>query len=228
MQKDVIIALDFKNLEETTTFLKQFGDLRPYVKVGMELFYAEGFEIIKFLKKHGHKVFLDLKLHDIPNTVKKTATVINEFNVDMFTVHAAGGIEMMKAANEVLDKTLVIAVSQLTSTDEHTLVNELLIDKSMEDVILKYATNAKAAGCDGIVCSALEAEMIHKNLGDDFLTITPGIRSKNDFREDQSRIATPSQAKKLGSNYIVVGRPITESNDPVGAYNKFVKGFIGS
>ncbi|MBR3124345.1 MAG: orotidine-5'-phosphate decarboxylase [Mogibacterium sp.] len=248
-QRDVIIACDFKSADETIKFLdrltrirneviscddNRFGEGRPYVKIGMELFYAEGPEMIKLLKERGHKVFLDLKLHDIPNTVKKAMQVLGGYGVDMVNVHAAGGIDMMKAAKEGLmlgaarfaDKPKLIAVTQLTSTDENTLHNELLIDRSMDEVVKKYALNAKEAGLDGVVCSAFEAKEIHEACGPDFLTVTPGIRFVENNTDDQKRVMTPAQAKLAGSDFIVVGRPITAADRPIDAYARCKEEFL--
>ena len=250
MGKDVIIACDFPNAEETIRFLDKFnrikdeivscdhvsiGVSRPFVKIGMELFYAEGPQIIRTLKARGHKVFLDLKLHDIPNTVRKTMTVLGEYGVDIVNVHAAGGIEMMKAAKEGLmkgavryaEKPKLIAVTQLTSTDEATLHDELLIDRPMAEVVRQYALNAKAAGLDGVVCSAHEAADIHLACGADFLTVTPGIRLQGDSAGDQKRVMTPADARDQGSDYIVVGRSITGEQKPIDAYQICLRDFIG-
>ena len=248
-ERDVIIACDFKSADETIKFLDKLtrirdevvscddisvGAGRPYVKIGMELFYAEGPEMIKLLKDRGHKVFLDLKLHDIPNTVKKSMQVLGAYGVDMVNVHAAGGVAMMKAAKEGLmlgaarfaDKPKLIAVTQLTSTDEETLHNELLIDKPMDEVVRQYALNAKAAGLDGVVCSAFEAAEIHEACGADFLTVTPGIRFKDNAADDQRRVMSPAQAKEAGSDFIVVGRPVTAAEKPIEAYTRCKNEFI--
>lgn len=248
-QRDVIIACDFKSADETIKFLdrltrirgeviscddNRFGEGRPYVKIGMELFYAEGPEMIKLLKERGHKVFLDLKLHDIPNTVKKSMQVLGAYGVDMVNVHAAGGIGMMRAAKEGLmlgaarfaDKPKLIAVTQLTSTDEETLHNELLINKPMDEVVKQYAMNAKAAGLDGVVCSAFEAAEIHAACGADFLTVTPGIRFVENSTDDQKRVMTPAQAKIEGADFIVVGRPITVADRPIDAYTRCKEEFL--
>lgn len=248
-QRDVIIACDFKSADETIKFLDRLtrvrseviscddigiGAGRPFVKIGMELFYAEGPVMIKQLKERGHKVFLDLKLHDIPNTVRKSMQVLGEYGVDMVNVHAAGGIEMMRAAKEGLmlgaarfaEKPKLIAVTQLTSTDEQTLHNELLIDKPMKEVVKQYALNAKEAGLDGVVCSAHEAAEIHKVCGEDFLTVTPGIRFAESASDDQKRVMSPAQAKDAGSDYIVVGRPITAADKPGDAYERCVEEFL--
>jgi orotidine-5'-phosphate decarboxylase len=248
-ERDVIIACDFKSADETIKFLDKLtrirdevvscddisvGAGRPYVKIGMELFYAEGPEMIKLLKDRGHKVFLDLKLHDIPNTVKKSMQVLGEYGVDMVNVHAAGGVAMMKAAKEGLmlgaarfaDKPKLIAVTQLTSTDEETLHNELLINKPMDEVVRQYALNAKEAGLDGVVCSAFEAAEIHEACGADFLTVTPGIRFADNSADDQRRVMSPAQAKESGSDFIVVGRPVTAAEKPIEAYTRCKNEFI--
>ena len=248
-ERDVIIACDFKSADETIKFLDRitrvrsevvscddigFGAGRPYVKIGMELFYAEGPDMIRQLKARGHKVFLDLKLHDIPNTVKKSMQVIGGYGVDMVNVHASGGVAMMKAAKEGLllgaarfaDKPKLIAVTQLTSTDEETLHNQLLIDRPMDEVVKKYALNARKAGLDGVVCSAFEAAEIHEACGADFLTITPGIRFAENSNDDQKRVMTPAQAKLAGSDYIVVGRPITAAERPIDAYARCREEFL--
>jgi orotidine-5'-phosphate decarboxylase len=232
MNKDVIIALDFKNKEETINFLNNFNE-PLYIKIGMELFYGEGPTIIKEIKKRGHKIFLDLKLHDIPNTVKKAMINIAQLDVDMINVHAAGGLEMMKAALEGLKegsynkkRPLCIGVTQLTSTSQEILNKELLIDKDINEVILKYAELVKKAGLDGVICSPLESQMIHEQIGSDFLTVTPGIRLLDDNKDDQKRVTTPSMARELGSDYIVVGRSITKANDPQKIYKMIKKEFI--
>lgn len=232
MNKDVIIALDFKNKEETINFLNNFNE-SLYIKIGMELFYGEGPTIIKEIKKRGHKIFLDLKLHDIPNTVKKAMINIAQLDVDMINVHAAGGLEMMKAALEGLKegsynkkRPLCIGVTQLTSTSQEILNKELLIDKDINEVILKYAELVKKAGLDGVICSPLESQMIHEQIGSDFLTVTPGIRLLDDNKDDQKRVTTPSMARELGSDYIVVGRSITKANDPQKIYKMIKKEFI--
>ena len=250
MGKDVIIACDFASAEETIRFLDKFNKIReevvrcddisvsisrPFVKIGMELFYSEGPQIIKTLKERGHRVFLDLKLHDIPNTVKKSMQVLGEYGVDMVNVHAAGGIEMMKAAKAGLmlgaaryaDKPKLIAVTQLTSTDEDTMHRELLIDRPLNEVVRQYALNAKEAGLDGVVCSAHEAADIHAACGADFLTVTPGIRLAGDSAGDQKRVMTPAAAKAAGSDYIVVGRSITAEAKPIDAYTTCCHDFIG-
>ena len=228
---DVIIACDFSSKEETLKFLDQFKEEKPFVKIGMELFYAEGGEIVKEIKKRGHKIFLDLKLCDIPNTVYKAMKNIAALGVDMTNVHAFGSIEMMKAAkkaiNEVNPETKLIAVTVLTSSDQNVLDNELMIDGNINDVILKYASNTKEAGLDGVVCSPLESKIIKEKCGEDFLTVTPGIRFAEDAKGDQKRVTTPAMAKEIGSSYIVVGRSITGAKDPVEAYRRCVREFIG-
>lgn len=228
MNKDVIIACDFSSLEETKTFLSKFADEKPYVKIGMELYYSEGPKVVKEIKAMGHKIFLDLKLHDIPNTVAKAMSNLAKMGVDMTNVHAAGGVEMMSAAQAALEgsSTKLIAVTQLTSTSEYMMQNELLIDKPIDDVVAKYANNAKEAGLDGVVCSPLEAGLIKETCGEDFLTVTPGIRFEEDAKGDQVRVTTPRDAR-VASDYIVVGRSITASADPVAAYKKCVKDFMG-
>jgi len=233
MGKDVIIALDFSTGKETLAFLDQFknNERKPYVKVGMELYYAEGPSIIKEIKKRGHKLFLDLKLHDIPNTVRKAMSVLSNLDVDMVNVHAAGTIDMMKAAKEGLtredgSRPLLIAVTQLTSTSQERMQNELLIDEDIDKVVIKYAENADDAGLDGVVCSPLEAGKIHMACGQNFLTITPGVRFADGDKGDQVRVTTPEKAKEIGSDYIVVGRPITQAEDPVAAYNRCVAEFV--
>lgn len=230
MSKDVIIALDFKNGEEALNFLDRFTGKKPYVKVGMELFYAEGPQIIKEIKSRGHKLFLDLKLHDIPNTVKKAMASLARLDVDMCNVHAAGTIDMMKAAVEGLtredgSRPLLIAVTQLTSTSQERMTKELLIDEDISEVVKKYAQNAREAGLDGVVCSPLESEIIHKACGADFLTVTPGVRFDDSAKGDQVRVTTPAKARELGSDYIVVGRPITQADDPVAAYERCLREF---
>ena len=231
MGKDVIIACDFSSKEETLKFLDQFKEEKPFVKIGMELFYAEGGEIVKEIKQRGHKIFLDLKLCDIPNTVYKAMKNIAALGVDMTNVHAFGSIEMMKAAkkaiNEVNPETKLIAVTVLTSSDQNVLDNELMIDGNINDVILKYASNTKEAGLDGVVCSPLESKIIKEKCGEDFLTVTPGIRFADDAKGDQKRVTTPAMAKEIGSSYIVVGRSITGAKDPVEAYRRCVREFIG-
>lgn len=231
MGKDVIIALDFKSGQEALAFLDKFTNQPLYVKVGMELYYAEGPSIIEEIKKRGHKLFLDLKLHDIPNTVEKAMAVLSRLDVDMVNLHAAGTIEMMKAAIRGLtredgSRPLLIAVTQLTSTSQERMAEELLIQEDMDKVVIKYAENAKAAGLDGVVCSPLEAGKIHDACGNGFLTITPGVRFDNASKGDQVRVTTPAKAKELGSDYIVVGRPITQAVDPAAAYDRCVKEFV--
>lgn len=232
MGKDVIIACDFPSAQATLDFLSKFTDKRPFVKIGMELFYAEGPQIVREIKARGHKIFLDLKLHDIPNTVKSAMKVLSSLDVDMCNVHAAGTVAMMQAAIEGLTRPdgtrpLLIAVTQLTSTGEDRMRNELLIDRPLNEVVAKYAQNAKTAGLDGVVCSPLEASFVHETCGRNFVTVTPGIRFADGDVQDQVRVTTPLKAKEIGSDYIVVGRPITAAADPVAAYNRCVKEFIG-
>ncbi|MBR5431642.1 MAG: orotidine-5'-phosphate decarboxylase [Bacteroidales bacterium] len=231
--RDVIIACDFAGAQQALDFLDKFKDCerKPFVKIGMELYYAAGPQIVREIKRRGHKIFLDLKMHDIPNTVKKTARVLSELDVDMTNVHAAGTIEMMRAALEGLTRpdgtrALLIAVTQLTSTSEQRMRDELLINASMEDTIAQYAANTKEAGLDGVVCSPLEAALVKKRCGQGFLTVTPGIRFAGAATDDQVRITTPARAKEIGSDFIVVGRPITAADDPVAAYNKCVEEFV--
>ena len=231
MGKDVIIACDFDSAEKTFAFLDLFTEEKPFVKIGMELYYAEGPSIVREIKRRGHKIFLDLKLHDIPNTVKKSMAVLSRLDVDMTNLHAAGTIDMMKAALEGLTREdgtrpLLIAVTQLTSTSEERMQNELLINASINDTIVKYAENAKAAGLDGVVCSPLEAGMVKDACSASFMTVTPGIRFADGEVGDQVRITTPAKAKEIGSDYIVVGRPITAAPDPVAAYRRCVKEFV--
>ena len=230
MGKDVIIACDFEDRKKTLSFLDRFEERKPYVKIGMELFYAEGPAIVYEIKNRGHRIFLDLKLHDIPNTVKKTMSVLSRLNVDMCNVHASGTVRMMEAALEGIEnggghRPAVIAVTQLTSTDENALRRDLLIDRSMNDVVLHYAENAKKAGLDGVVCSALEAKAIHNRCGDGFITVTPGVRFEDEASGDQKRVVSPLKAKENGADYIVVGRPVTASASPVEAYEKYIKAF---
>ena len=232
MGKDVIIACDFASAKQTFDFLDKFTEEKPFVKIGMELFYAEGPSIVREIKKRGHKIFLDLKLHDIPNTVKKSMAVLSNLDVDMTNLHAAGTIDMMKAALEGLarpdgTRPLLIAVTQLTSTSEERMQNELLINASINDTIVKYAKNAAEAGLDGVVCSPLEAGMVKDNCGKNFITVTPGVRFADGEVGDQVRVTTPEKAKEIGSDYIVVGRPITQADDPVAAYRRCCKEFIG-
>lgn len=231
MGKDVIIACDFSSAKDIFDFLDKFTDEKPFVKIGMELFYAEGPSIVREIKKRGHKIFLDLKLHDIPNTVKKAMSVLSNLDVDMTNLHAAGTVEMMKAAVEGLTKAdgtrpILIAVTQLTSTSEERMQNELLINASINDTIVKYAENAKLAGLDGVVCSPLEAGMVKEACGTAFMTVTPGVRFADGEVGDQVRVTTPAKAKEIGSDYIVVGRPITQAADPVAAYRRCVKEFV--
>ena len=232
MGKDVIIACDFNSAEETFAFLDKFTGKKPFVKIGMELFYAEGPEIVREIKKRGHKIFLDLKLHDIPNTVMKAMKVLSGLDVDMVNVHAAGTIAMMEAAIKGLTREdgtrpLLIAVTQLTSTDEERMQKELLINASINDCIVKYAENAKEAGLDGVVCSPLEAAMVKDACGKSFLTVTPGIRYPGAEVQDQVRVTSPADARAIGTDYIVVGRPITKAEDPVAAYRKVCADFLG-
>ena len=232
MGKDVIIACDFSSKEEVFQFLDKFTGKKPFVKIGMELFYSAGPEIVREIKRRGHKIFLDLKLHDIPNTVKKSMAVLSGLDVDICNLHASGTIAMMEAALEGLTRPdgtrpLLIAVTQLTSTSEERMKNELLIDAPIDQVVIHYAKNAKTAGLDGIVCSPLEAGKVHEACGADFLTVTPGVRFADAEKGDQVRVTTPEGAKNLGSDYIVVGRPITAAADPVAAYERCLKEFIG-
>ena len=232
MGKDVIIACDFASAEVTLAFLDKFTEEKPYVKIGMELYYAEGPQIVKKIKERGHKIFLDLKLHDIPNTVKKAMKVLSALDVDMCNLHAAGTIAMMEAALEGLTREdgtrpLLIAVTQLTSTDQERMEKDLLIEKPLEEVVDHYAANAKKAGLDGVVCSPLEAERVHELCGEGFLTVTPGVRFADGDAGDQVRVTTPQRAKEIGSDYIVVGRPITQAEDPVAAYRRCVSEFVG-
>lgn len=232
MGKDVIIACDFASKEQCMSFLDRFSGRKPFVKIGMELFYAEGPQIVREIKARGHKIFLDLKLHDIPNTVKKSMAVLSRLDVDMCNLHAAGTKAMMEAAIEGLTRPdgtrpLLIAVTQLTSTSEEQMREELLIPEKMESVVMHYAENAKAAGLDGVVCSPLEAAAVHAACGSGFYTVTPGIRFAGGEKGDQSRVTTPEMAKEIGSDYIVVGRPITAATDPVAAYERCVKEFVG-
>ncbi len=231
MGKDVIVACDFSSKEEVMTFLDKFRDEKPFVKIGMELYYAEGPEIVREIKKRGHKIFLDLKLHDIPNTVKKAMKVLSRLDVDMTNLHAAGTTAMMQAAIEGLTREdgtrpILIAVTQLTSTDKEAMERDLLINEPMDKVVMHYAKTAKNAGLDGVVCSPLEAEKVHSSCGKDFVTVTPGVRFAENEKGDQKRVMTPEEAKKIGSDYIVVGRPITAAEDPVAAYRRCVKEFV--
>ncbi len=232
MGKDVIIACDFNSAEETFVFLDRFTGKKPFVKIGMELFYAEGPQIVREIKKRGHKIFLDLKLHDIPNTVMKAMKVLSGLDVDMVNIHAAGTIAMMEAALKGLTRAdgtrpMLIAVTQLTSTDEERMQKELYINKSLEETVMHYAQNARTAGLDGVVCSPLESERVHDACGNSFVTVTPGIRFADSEAGDQVRITTPARAREIGSDYIVVGRPITQTADPVAAYERCVEEFIG-
>ena len=231
MGKDVIIACDFASTEATFKFLDNFIGRKPFVKIGMELFYAEGPQIVREIKKRGHKIFLDLKLHDIPNTVKKAMSVLSNMDVDICNLHAGGTVNMMEAAIEGLTRPdgtrpLLIAVTQLTSTDQESMENDLLIKEPIDKVVMHYAQNAKKAGLDGVVCSPLEAGKVHEACGKDFLTVTPGVRFADGDVGDQKRVMTPAEAKKIGSDYIVVGRPITASADPVAAYERCIAEFV--
>lgn len=232
MGKDIIVACDFNSKSEVIKFLSKFDGESLYIKIGMELFYAEGPDMMKEMKERGHKIFLDLKLHDIPNTVRNTMKVLANLDIDMCNVHASGTIEMMKAAVEGLTKNdgsrpILVAVTQLTSTSNDSMQKELLIKKPIEEVVLHYAQNAKIAGLDGVVCSPQEAKKVHEFCGKDFLTITPGVRFLDEEKDDQIRIMTPAQAKTEGSDYIVVGRPITNADYPLKVYRNYVKAFIG-
>ena len=231
MGKDVIIACDFADKETALNFLDKFEGRKPFVKIGMELFYAEGPQIVREIKARGHKIFLDLKLHDIPNTVKKSMAVLSRLDVDMCNLHAAGTSRMMEAALEGLTRQdgtrpLLIAVTQLTSTDQETMERDLLIKEPIDKVVMHYAETAKNAGLDGVVCSPLEARKVHEVCGEKFLTVTPGVRFADGDIGDQKRVMTPEQAKKIGSDYIVVGRPITAAPDPVAAYERCIKEFV--
>ena len=232
MAKDVIIACDFESKEKVLSFLDKFKDTKPFVKIGMELFYAEGPEIVREIKKRGHKIFLDLKLHDIPNTVKKSMAVLSRLDVDMCNLHAGGTINMMKAALEGLTREdgtrpILIAVTQLTSTDQENMEKDLLINEPIDKVVMHYALNTKNAGLDGVVCSPLEAGKVHEVCGNSFITVTPGVRFSDGDVGDQKRVTTPLKAKELGSDYIVVGRPITGADDPVKAYERCLNEFLG-
>ena len=232
MGKDVIIALDFDSKEKTLAFLDKFTGRKPFVKIGMELFYAEGPSIVREIKARGHKIFLDLKLHDIPNTVKKAMAVLSGLDVDMTNLHAAGTIRMMQGALEGLTRPdgtrpLLIAVTQLTSTDQESMENDLLIKEPIADVVMHYASNAARAGLDGVVCSPLEAGLVHEKCGNGFLTVTPGVRFADGDIGDQKRVMTPAAAREIGSDYIVVGRPITQAEDPVAAYERCMAEFVG-
>ena len=230
MGKDVIIACDFASAQATFDFLDKFEGKKPFVKIGMELYYAEGPAIVREIKARGHKIFLDLKLHDIPNTVKKSMAVLSRLDVDMTNLHAAGTVKMMEAAIEGLTKPdgtrpMLIAVTQLTSTDQESMENDLLIKEPIDKVVMHYAHNAMEAGLDGVVCSPLEAGKVHDTCGKNFVTVTPGVRFADGDVGDQKRVMTPAEAKKIGSDYIVVGRPITAAADPVAAYERCVKEF---
>ena len=232
MGKDVIIALDFENREKTLAFLDRFTEEKPFVKIGMELYYAEGPSIVREIKARGHKIFLDLKLHDIPNTVKKSMAVLTGLDVDMTNLHAAGTKAMMEAALEGLTRPdgarpLLIAVTQLTSTSQERMEADLLIDKPLDQVVMHYARCAAEAGLAGVVCSPLEAGKVHEVCGKDFVTVTPGVRFAGGDVGDQVRVTTPAKAKELGSDYIVVGRPVTQAEDPVAAYRRCVSEFVG-
>ena len=231
MGRDVIIACDFASREQTLSFLDRFTEEKPFVKIGMELYYAEGPAIVREIKARGHKIFLDLKLHDIPNTVKKAMAVLSRLDVDICNLHCAGTVNMMRAALEGLTRAdgsrpLLIGVTQLTSTDQESMERDLWIEKPIDEVILHYAENAKDAGLDGVVCSPLEAGKVHNRCGDKFLTVTPGVRFADGDVGDQKRVTTPEKAKELGSDYIVVGRPITAAEDPVAAYRRCVAEFV--
>ena len=231
MSREVIIACDFKDKETLFNFLDNFKDEKPYLKIGMEIFYKEGLELVKEIKNRGHKIFLDLKLCDIPNTVYKAMLNLADAGVDMVNVHAFGGIEMMKAAKKALNEknadTKLLAVTILTSLNDEALKNELLISEKLGDTVIHYAKNAKEAGCDGVVCSPLESTIVKQNCGEDFLTVTPGVRFADDDKGDQKRVTTPSRARELGSSYIVVGRSITGANDPKEAYLRASREFRG-
>lgn len=230
MNKDVIVACDFASAEATYAFLDKFSERKPFVKIGMELYYSAGPEIVREIKRRGHRIFLDLKLHDIPNTVKKAMAVLSGLDVDIVNLHAAGGTDMMRAAIEGLTRAdgsrpKLIAVTMLTSIDQQRMNDQLLIGGELNDIVMRYAMNAKNAGLDGVVCSPLEAGKVHELCGGDFLTVTPGIRFAEGAQGDQQRITTPAKAKIIGSDLIVVGRPITASDDPVAAYEKCLKDF---
>ncbi len=231
MGRDVIVACDFSSKEEVFAFLDKFSGKKPFVKIGMELYYAEGPSIVKEIKARGHKIFLDLKLHDIPNTVKKSMAVLSRLDVDICNLHASGTKRMMEAALEGLTRPdgtrpLLIAVTQLTSTDQESMENDLLIKEPIDKVVMHYAKNAAEAGLDGVVCSPLEAQKVHETCGDSFLTVTPGVRFADGDIGDQKRVMTPAEAKKIGSDYIVVGRPITAAADPVAAYERCLNEFV--
>ncbi len=226
---DVIIACDYGTRQELMDFLALFKTEKPFIKIGMEAFYSNGPDIVREVKFMGHKVFLDLKLHDIPNTVGRAMKVLSDLQVDMVNVHAAGGSTMMQAAREALSEsdTILLAVTQLTSTNEEQMHHELLIDRSMEDTVISYAQNAAASGCNGVVCSPLEACQVKSACGNSFITVTPGIRFSEDNAGDQKRVTTPADARKSGSDYIVIGRSITGAKDPVAAYKRAISDFIG-
>ena len=231
MGRDVIIACDFASREQTLSFLDRFTEEKPFVKIGMELYYAEGPAIVREIKARGHKIFLDLKLHDIPNTVKKAMAVLSRLDVDICNLHCAGTVNMMRAALEGLTRAdgtrpLLIGVTQLTSTDQEAMERDLLIKEPIDKVVMHYAETAKNAGLDGVVCSPLEAQKVHDICGERFLTVTPGVRFADGDIGDQKRVMTPEQAKKIGSDYIVVGRPITAAPDPVAAYERCIKEFV--
>ncbi len=231
MGKDVIVACDFASAQKTYEFLDLFTERKPFVKIGMELFYAEGPQIVREIKKRGHRIFLDLKLHDIPNTVKKSMAVLSQLDVDICNLHAGGTVRMMEAALEGLTREdgtrpLLIAVTQLTSTDQEAMENDLLIHEPIDKVVMHYAQNAKKAGLDGVVCSPLEAQKVHEVCGRNFLTVTPGVRFADGDIGDQRRVMTPAEAREIGSDYIVVGRPITAAADPVAAYERCIKEFV--
>ena len=232
MAKDVIVALDFENREKTLAFLDKFQEEKPFVKIGMELFYAEGPAIVREIRARGHKIFLDLKLHDIPNTVKNAMHVLSALDVDMVNLHAAGTTAMMTAALEGLvrpdgSRPLLVAVTQLTSTDQESMEKDLLIREPIDEVVMPYASTAAAAGLDGVVCSPLEAGKVHERCGKDFVTVTPGVRFADGDAGDQKRVTTPAKARELGSDYIVVGRPITKAEDSVAAYRRCMAEFLG-
>ena len=232
MGKDVIVACDFSSKAEVMNFLDKFTEEKPFVKIGMELYYAEGPAIVREIKERGHKIFLDLKLHDIPNTVKKSMSVLSRLDVDMTNHHAAGTVAMMEAAIEGLTRPdgtrpILIAVTQLTSTSQERMESDLLIEKPLDEVVMHYASCAKKAGLDGVVCSPLEAGKVHEHCGENFVTVTPGVRFADGEVGDQVRVTTPAKAKEIGSDYIVVGRPITAAADPVAAYRRCVAEFVG-
>ena len=232
MGRDVIVACDFPSAEKTLSFLDRFTGRKPFVKIGMELFYAEGPAVVRAIKARGHRIFLDLKLHDIPNTVKRAMAVLSSLDVDIVNCHASGTVRMMEAAREGLTRPdgtrpLLIAVTQLTSTDQETMESDLWIREPIGEVVMHYAENARRAGLDGVVCSPLEAGAVHERCGADFLTVTPGVRFADGEVGDQKRVMTPAEAKRIGSDYIVVGRPITAAEDPVAAYERCMEEFVG-